>query len=233
MGIQFRYIDPRALRNSDWNDFFADFKVLMEGLTSYSIRLRRLHALFLQSYLSTSDFLAQLPDDSISEHIVHADCKRHETFMQGVLMVEQAISSTKRRERRAGRRLKKVTDGCTKYTRLPHGKEHEFILKFLVDLRGKYRPDIERLGLGGIMRELGNNLDDFDTLIAAYKQEGDVEPVYVRLLDMRRKCNLYYYDILRGVSLRLKFFSAPCFADFVKRYGELVEHYEERLLWKE
>jgi hypothetical protein len=216
------------LRNEEWFNFFTEFKTLVTQATPGALNIDDLFAAFLTLYTQADDALEILRKSSLTEEIVHLDGLRDGTFRGIADNVRSSLHHFDPARREAAHRIIPIFDHYGDLARKPFNEETAGIVNFLQEVRNKYAPQVQILGINEWLNELERNNNDFETAVLERNAEIAARPD-VNMLDVRRKTGLCYHQIVERLEALILLNGETAYGDFVTKLNVNIERYKNVL----
>jgi hypothetical protein len=212
------------MRNEEWFNFFAEFKKFVEETSPETINIDELYALFLILYTDVDTALEVLRKSSYTSILVSLDEQRDDTFRGLTTAVESAAHHFDPAMKEAADTLKPLWNHYGNLAVRPFNEETAAIVNFIQELRGKFAPAIQTLGLTGWVDELERRNIAFETTVLERNRENADKPD-LHVLDLRRKINRCYLDMIERIEAQILLQGDELFANFVKTLNANIDRY--------
>jgi hypothetical protein len=227
--MKIKRIKLNRFRNEEWFNFFTEFKEFVTQSTPETLNIEALYAVFLALYAQADETLEILRKSSYTSEIVQLDGVRDGTYRG----LSEAVKSSQHHyveaQSAAARKLKPLFDHYGDVPAKPYNEETAIIYNLLQELRGQYAPQIATLSLQGWLDELERNNLAFEAAILARNAEIADKSIDETMLEVRRKTDRCYLDIVERIEALILVQGDTNFAVFVKLLNANIERYQNVL----
>jgi hypothetical protein len=220
--------DLYSLRNEEWINFFAEFKTFVAETTPEVLDIVALYATFLSLYGLIDEALEAMRKSDFTATISDLDGLRDDTFKGVNFAVQSAACHFDPVRREAGTTLAALLERSGNLAIRPYNEETSAIVNFVQELRGKYAPTVQILGLAEWVDELERCNNAFETIVLARNRE-TAGKSDLHLFDLRRQGSRCYTDMVLRIEARLLLQSDERIEHFVKLLNANVERYKTAL----
>jgi hypothetical protein len=212
------------LRNEEWFNFFIEFKTFVEEASPETLNIVELYALFLILFTDVDTALEKLLKSGYTAAIVLLDGQRDDVFRGLTEAVESASHHFDPVMREAAEALKPLWDHYGNLAVRPFNEETAALINFMQELRGKFAPAVQTLGLTGWVDELEHRNNAFEAAVLERNRESADKPD-LHVLDLRRKINRCYLDMVERIEAQILLQGEEPFATFVKTLNANIDRY--------
>ncbi|MDR2805322.1 MAG: DUF6261 family protein [Dysgonamonadaceae bacterium] len=223
--MKIKRIKLNYLRNEEWFNFFTEFKSFVQQATPGALNIEALFTAFVALYAQADESLEILRKSSYTAEIVHLDSLRDRTYRGLVEIVRSGLHHYSETHAAAAERIKPLFDHYGDLSGKSYNEETAGIYNLLQELRGQYAPQVATLALEGWINELERNNQAFESAILARNAESADKTTDVILLDIRRKTDRCYLDIVERIEALMLIHGEAYFAVFVKTLNTNIERY--------
>jgi hypothetical protein len=218
-------INLRLLRNEEWFNFFTEFKTFVEETTPEALDIVALYATFLVMYGLADELLEVSRKSDYSAVIIDLDSSRDETFRGADLAVQSATHHFDPVRKEAGNTLAEVFAFYGNVASRPYNEETSKLVNFIQDLRGKYAPAVQILGLTEWVDELERRNNAFEAAVLGRNRESAGKPDD-RLPDLRLRMNECFANMANRIDAKLLLQGDERLESFAKLLNANVERYQ-------
>jgi hypothetical protein len=224
--MKIKRINLNRFRNEEWFNFFTEFKDFVTQSTPEALNIEAQYAVFLVLYAQADKTLETLRKSSYTAEIVHLDGVRDSTYRGLSEAVKSAQHHYIEAQSAAARRLKPLFDHYGDVSAKPYNEETAIIYNLLQELREQYAFQVSTLSLQGWLDELERNNQAFEAAILARNAESADKTLDMTMLDVRRKTDRCYLDIIERIEALILIQGDTNFAAFVKQLNANIERYQ-------
>jgi hypothetical protein len=211
-------------RNEEWFNFFLEFKTFVEKESPETLDIVELYALFLVLFADVDTALEKLRKSSYTATVVSLDGQRDDAIRGLTAAVEAASLHFDPVMRDAANTLKLLWDNYRNLAVKSYNAETGSIVNFIQELRGKFAPAIKTLGLTAWVDELENRNNAFEAVVLERNRDNSEKPD-LHVLDLRRKINRCYLDMINRIEAQILLRGDDTFASFVKQLNTNIDRY--------
>ena len=222
--MKIKRIYLHKLRNEEWFNFFAEFKIFVEEVSSGTLNIVEQFALFLALYADVDSALEKLRKSIYTTAIVSLDEQRDEAFSGLTAAVHSASHHFVPDMREAAKTLQTLWEHYGNLAVKPFNEETAGIVNFIQELRGKFAPAIQTLGLVEWVNELERRNNAFEALVLERNRD-NAGKTDLSVFDLRRKINRCYLDMVERIEAQILLQGEAQFATFVKTLNTNIERY--------
>jgi hypothetical protein len=223
--MKIKRIKLDKLRNEEWFNFFTEFQKLVTQATPEALDIEALFSVFVTLYSQADALLEVLRKSSYTSDIVRLDSVRDSTYRGLSEAILSALHHYSDTHSAAAERLQPLLEHYGNLSVKSYNEETAGIYNFLQELRGTFAPQVATLALEGWVDELERNNRAFEAAILARNVEGAGKATDVTLLDIRRKTNRCYLDIVERIEAKILLQGEANYSAFVKTLNTNIERY--------
>jgi hypothetical protein len=212
------------MRNEEWFNFFAEFKKFVEETSPETLNVEELFVMFLVLFADVDTVMEVMRKSSYTSILVSLDDKRDETFRGLTTAVESAAHHFDPLVKEAAENLAPLWNHYGNLAGRPFNEETSAIVNFIQELRGKFAPAIQTLGLTGWVDELERRNDAFETAVLDRNRES-ADKSELHVLGLRKKIDRCYLDIIERIEAQILLQGDETFATFVKTLNANIDRY--------
>jgi hypothetical protein len=190
------------LRNEEWFNFFIEFKIFVEEASPGTLNIVELYAVFLVLFTDVDTALEKLLKSGYTATIVLLDGQRDDVFRGLAAAVDSAAHHFDPVMREAAEALKPLWDHYGNLAVRPFNEETAALINFMQELRGKFAPAVQTLGLTGWVDELERCNNAFEAAVLDRNRESAEKPD-LQVLDLRRKINRCYLNMVERIEAQI------------------------------
>ncbi len=216
------------LRNEELFQFFTEFKTLIEEQTPESMSITEEYCKFLELYGNVDNVLEQIRKSRYTEEIAQADVERDTTFSGFRDVVKGMQSHFVTDKSKAAANLMIVFNQYGNIAKKNYSEATASIHNFLQEMRGKFAPDVEILGLQEWVEQLDENNQEFSTLMLQRNEEQS-EKNSLKMKDLRKEIEACYADIIIRIEAVTILQSDHTLTDVVNKLNANLTRYKNTL----
>lgn len=216
------------LRNEEWFNFFTEFKSFVEEFFPQAQNIEELFPVFLNLYSMADSVLEKIVKSGYSSVIVQADAKRDECLRGFAAAVKSGLYHYDADKRVAAEKINILLGHYGDIAGRSYNEETAAIYNVLQELRGDYANAVQTLALDGWIDELDKNNQNFEKAVLDRNRESAGKPE-VNMVDVRRKANRCYLDIIERFEALMLINGDGDFAPFVKILNSNIDRYDSVL----
>ncbi|MBP1616884.1 MAG: hypothetical protein H6Q14_711 [Bacteroidetes bacterium] len=217
-------IKLNQLRNNEHFQFHTEVKGLIADTNPAVIKLENQFPAYVALYQDEDTALKRIVKNSFSTLRVDADLARDRTFSGLAAASSAALNHFDPTVEEAARRLKIVFDTYGNVARLPLNEETAAITNLLQELKGKYAPEIQTVGLGGWVDQLAADNTAYSDLVKSGRDE-DAERTEIVVKEARNAIDKTYRQLVERVEALIVVEGEAAFAEFVRKLNLIVDKY--------
>jgi hypothetical protein len=212
------------LRNEEWFNFFIEFKTFVEEASPGTLNIVELYAVFLVLFTDVDTALEKLLKSGYTATVVSLDGRRDDVFRGLTAAVDSAAHHFDPVMREAAEALKLLFDHYGNLATRSFNEETAATVNFIQELRGKFAPSVQTLGLKAWVDELERRNSAFEAAVLERNRESAEKPD-LHVLDLRRKINRCYLDMIERIEAQILLQGDGTFATFVKQLNANIDRY--------
>ncbi|MDR0725103.1 MAG: DUF6261 family protein [Prevotellaceae bacterium] len=222
--MKIRRIRLNKLRNEEWFNFFKEFKAFVEEFFPQTQDIEELFTVFLTLYAMSNSALDKIIKSGLSSVIVQLDEERDSRLRGMTAAVRSGLYHYDAGKCAAAEKIAEVLDHYGDIALRSYNEETAAIYSLLQDLRGPYADAVQTLELNGWIDELDNSNQNFEKAILDRHREilGKTD---VNMLDVRRKTDRCYLDIVERIEALMLIHGDGEFAPFVTVLNNNIDRY--------
>jgi ElaB/YqjD/DUF883 family membrane-anchored ribosome-binding protein len=226
--MQIKKIKLGHLRNEELFQFFTEFKTLIEEQTPESMSVTEQYQKFLELYGNVDEVLEQIRKSRYTEEIAQADVERDTTFSGFRDVVKGMQSHFNTEKRKAAANLMTVFNQYGNIARKNYSEATASVHNFLQEMRGKFAPDVESLGLREWIEQLDENNQEFSTLVLQRNEEQS-EKTSLKMKDLRKEIEDCYVEMIKRIEAVTILQSDHTLTDVINKLNANLERYKNTL----
>jgi hypothetical protein len=219
-----RRIYLHKLRNEEWFNFFIEFKTFVEEVSPETLNIVELYAVFLVLFADADTALEKLRKSGFTATVLSLDEQRDDVFRGLTTAVESASHHFDPVLRNAANTLKLLWDHYGNLATRSFNEETAALINFIQELRGKFAPAIQTLGLVAWVDELERCNNAFEAVVLERNRDNSEQPD-LHVLALRRKINRCYLDILERIEAVILLQGDDLFVSFVNQLNTNIDRY--------
>ncbi|OJU55022.1 MAG: hypothetical protein BGN96_12650 [Bacteroidales bacterium 45-6] len=212
------------LRNNEHFQFHTEVKGLITDTNPVAIKLENQFPAYVALYQDEDTALKRIAKNSFSDLRADADLARDRTFSGLAAASSAALNHFDPMVTEAARHLKIVFDTYGNVARLPLNEETAAITNLLQELKGKYAPEIQTVGLGGWVNQLEADNTAYSDLVKSGRDE-DAERTEIVVKEARNAIDKTYRQLVERVEALIVVEGEAAFAEFVRKLNLIVDKY--------
>ncbi|MDR2009001.1 MAG: DUF6261 family protein [Bacteroidales bacterium] len=230
--MQIKKIHMQHLRNEELFQYITDFKSLISEYPPESMGITDQYQKFLSLYANADDVLEQIRKSQYTAEIAQADIERDTTFLGFRNVVKGMQSHFNSEKSKAAANLMIVFDQYGNISKKNYSEETALIHNFLQEMRGKFAPDVEVIGLQEWVDMLDQNNQEFSSLMLQRNEETS-QKTNLKMKDLRKEIEDCYVDIIRRIEAVTILQSDHSLTDVVNKLNANITRYKNTLAQRE
>lgn len=215
-------IDLRNLRNDEHFQFCTDFIALANSAGAEKLKVKPQMDAFTALFFREREALQKISKSVLTGQIEAADRSRDETFRGMADANRSALRHFTPAVREAAERLQIVFDTYGNVAKKATAEETAAIAGLIGELSGNHADDVETVGLGGWIEELGKRNGSLAALMRDRYDEAASQSALV-LRDVRAQADEAYRAVAERINALMVVEGGEAYESFIRRLNAIIE----------
>jgi hypothetical protein len=213
------------MRNDAHFQFHTDVKNLIERTGAQKIKIQNLFDGYAGAYAVEDKALKAIVKSEHTEKIRAADSLRDEMYVGMTAINSASLKHFDEQVREAAKRLKILFNAYGNIAKKSLSEETSAVYNILQELDGKYKAEVEKVGLSGWVKHLETYNKTVSDLMTTRFEESAAK-FDVSMPDARKKTDLAYRAIVEKIEALTVVEGADNYEVFIKTLNAIVSRYD-------
>lgn len=214
-------INLAHLRNEEHFQLQTEFKAEISQFGAKTLNIESVFANYLPLYQQEEEALQLIRKSATTEQLTDADTERDEIYRGVADAVKSALNHFDPNKRAAATRLKVLIDQYGNVARKPYNEETAAINKLMVEVKGKYAPDVNALALTDWFATLEAKNNGFDTLMKSRYSE-EAAKTELRMNQVRIAVDAAYRELIERIEALVLINGPQGYEAFIREHSARV-----------